>query len=94
MAPQRSQAEFLAATLSELADYWLGIRCGGCGASVFYPCKLLAKQRGASIVVRDVLTRLRCKQCQSVAASVFVTDDPAGGGQSGSPHAWRVELAP
>jgi hypothetical protein len=94
MAEQLSRTAFLNAALSELGAYWLGIECGGCRASVFYPCKLLAKERGESLRVGDVVSRLRCRQCKGVAGHVFVTDDPAGGGQSGSSHAWRVELVP
>jgi hypothetical protein len=55
MAEQLSRTAFLNAALSELGAYWLGIECGGCRASVFYPCKLLAKERGESLRVGDVV---------------------------------------
>jgi hypothetical protein len=81
--PHPSREAFLASRLSELAGYWLEIRCA-CNLLVYYPCRLLAKERGASLVVGEVLPRLRCKKCRGAPTAVLATDDPSGGGQGGS----------
>ena len=59
MTEPLSREALLATGLAELGLYWLAIRCG-CGASAFYPCRLLAQQRGGALRLKDVVPRLRC----------------------------------
>jgi hypothetical protein len=94
MAEPLSRAAVLDATLGELAGYWLGIQCGGCGSLVYYPCKLMGRERGAGLRVREVLPRLRCRPCRDKPSRVlvFLTDDPTGGASGGK--AWKVGLSP
>jgi hypothetical protein len=49
---------------------------------VYYPCKLMARKRGAGLRVAEMLPRLRCRPCHDKPSRVlvFVTDDPTGGG--------------
>ncbi len=93
MAKPLSRDECLDARFSDLSGYWLSIRCAGCGAATFYPCKLMARQRGPALRVKEVLGRLRCKQCGSRDAAVGMTDDPAAGGRA-TGVAWQVDLVP
>ena len=95
MAERLSRDALLDARLSDLTGYWLEIRCGRrCGSSVFYPCKLMAKERGGALRVRDMIERLRCKQCRGTPAHVLITGDPTGGTQGGNQEAWKVALVP
>lgn len=94
MADPRSRDEFLAARLADLAGHWLQVECGGCRARVFYPCPLLAKERGADLRVSDVLGRLRCRHCGGRPMHVAMTNDPTGGSQGGATMAWTVGLVP
>ncbi len=82
--------------LSELPGLWLEIRCI-CGVTTFYPCRLLAQERGARTRIRDVLHRLRCRTCTRRPASVALTDDATGGvpglvGERQPP--WKLMLLP
>jgi hypothetical protein len=58
VAEPRSREAFLTGRLGELDGHWLEIRCGVCGALVFYPCKLLAKEGRGSMRVADLLPRM------------------------------------
>jgi hypothetical protein len=91
MGDPLSRSACLEAPLSNLEGYWLHIQCG-CGAAVYYPCKLMAKERGGHRTLNDVLLRLRCRQCKAPPAEIFITDDAAAGAMSGS--AWRLGLSP
>jgi|HubBroStandDraft_6_1064221.scaffolds.fasta_scaffold2012541_1 hypothetical protein len=80
---------FLETQLGELDGHWLEIYCGGCGARTFYPCKLLAKERG-TMPVADALPRLRCQHCKARPVRVLMTNNPARGLQYAD--VWRVSL--
>jgi hypothetical protein len=80
---------FLDTLLGELDGHWLEIDCGGCGALTYYPCKLLAKERG-TMRVSDALPRLRCQHCKAKPARVLMTNNPARGLQYSD--VWRVLL--
>lgn len=88
-----SREAFLASTLGEVVGYWLDIHCG-CGATVKYPLRLMARERGARLVLRDVLQRLRCRKCGLLPARVDALDDPSAGTLGGAPGGWRLPLVP
>jgi hypothetical protein len=80
-----SRADALQAPLGGLAGYWLHVRCGGCQNTVYYPCKLMAQERGAAgLRVSAILPRLRCRTCRHAPAQVLLTDDPTGGTPEGA----------
>jgi hypothetical protein len=89
MTGPRTREAFLDAQLDELAGHWMEIHCGGCGARTFYPCKLLAKERG-TMRVSDAIPRLRCQHCKARPVSVLMTNNPARGLQY--PDVWRIPL--
>ncbi|MDP9151978.1 MAG: hypothetical protein M3O36_18805 [Myxococcota bacterium] len=91
MAAQLSRPDCLSSQLSELTEYWLDIRCS-CGLSVYYPCRLMAKERGGALRLSDVLPRLRCRHCKARPERVLVTDDPSGG--SPVAVAWKLVISP
>jgi len=96
MADKRSRAELLDARLDEVEPYWLEIRCA-CGVGTFYPLRLLARERGEQVRVKDVVRRLRCRTCVKAPTTVGITDDATGGAPSlvGDRRApWKVDLLP
>lgn len=88
MPVPRSPEAFLGARVDELDGHWLELHCG-CGARVFYPFKLLAKQCGAKRV-DEVQGRFRCNQCGGRPVRVGVTNNPARGPQY--EDVWTVTL--
>ena len=95
-AAPKTRDEFLAATLGELAPYWLDLRCAAarCTKVVCTPLKLMARRVGAWRVLRDVIARLKCEQCGERPARVTITETPiAAGGQHIAPTSqWSVVL--
>lgn len=94
MAERPTREEALSTPFAELEGYWLEIRCA-CGVHTYYPCRLLAKERGGC--ARDVLGKLRCRNCRRRPDSVALTDDATGGvpGITGERRApWRLALLP
>jgi hypothetical protein len=90
-----SRETFLVATIGELADYWLGLRCSGCTKSAYAPLRLLATKRGRRHQLHAVLKRLRCDHCKSPPATAWIVDYPIENSQHGGRVAtWHVALAP
>lgn len=60
-SPPCTISEALLSPLSRFADCWMEMRCG-CRRSAVYPVKLLIERRG-DIQMRQLVRRMRCKQC-------------------------------
>lgn len=93
-----TREEFLAAPLSELAAYWLELRCdpARCTKASIVPLRMLAVQRGDQLLLQTVIARLGCSSCGARPTLACITDsqikvaphDAARGAQ------WSVRLLP
>lgn len=90
--PHPPREELLASTLSALDGMWLNISCPPPCTGCLYPLKLMARERGGKLVLRDVLARLRCKRCHQRPPLVRITDNPAPA--PGMDPPWSVVLVP
>jgi hypothetical protein len=61
-APTRDQ--LLTATLGELVEYWLEVRCSGCTSVVYVPLRHLASKLGRRQQLQDIIKRLRCQHAE------------------------------
>ena len=90
----------MGARLDDLAGYWLELSC--CGDATFMPCLLLARQRRVrqpgqpdrSEQLRDLLPRMRCKQCAGSPKTVCLTETPNRQKCHGLSPGWSVQLVP
>jgi hypothetical protein len=93
-APMSREA-FLNSIIGELADYWLGLRCGRCTKSTYAPLRLLATKHGRRHRLHNILKRLKCEQCKLPATIAWIVDYPIEDIQHGGRIAtWHVELVP
>jgi hypothetical protein len=53
-----SRADFLAAPIGMLTDFWLGLRCAlPCTKIAYVPLKLMAARKGAALKLGDAVKR-------------------------------------
>ena len=81
----------LSARLSDLALWWLELRC--CKGTTYLPLRLLAEGGRGDAVLQDVLPRLRCRVCGDEPATIALVESAATGGPGGERRGWRIELA-
>lgn len=88
-----SSSAALEMRLEQLAACWLELRC--CRGVILYPVTLLLEQRSrnARRPLREVVGRLRCKQCQGRPASVYLNETTSREHRHG-PAGWSIELVP
>jgi hypothetical protein len=81
--------------LSDWPDCWLEMRCRKCnGRSAVTPMKLLIRKHGDRTFL-DLIPRLRCSQCRSAAAPVYLCASPQRTGGYGGPGTdWAIEIVP
>jgi hypothetical protein len=53
---------------------------------------MLAKQLSPNMRLRDVLSRLRCRNCRTKPASVALIERADGNAHGHEPFGWRLEL--
>src|SRR5690242_12499052 len=78
--------------ISNLADYWLEVRC--CGGTSFHPFQLLATRlrRGGNTPLCDALRPFRCKRCGGPPRIAAVVERADCSTQFGAGQCWRVEI--
>jgi hypothetical protein len=80
----------LNAQLADMKGTWLALAC--CKGVTYVPLKLLAGAAHPTARLRDVLRRMRCKDCHDRPASVLLVEDPAATGHGGPPAGWVIKL--
>ena len=80
----------LNAPLADLAGTWLRLEC--CKGTPFLPLRLLAGPTRPQARLRNVLPRLRCKNCHGRPATVVLIENPAGQAHGGPPVGWAIPL--
>ena len=63
-------------TLADWSDWWIGTRCR-C-KTAFLPCRMLAQDWRPERRVRDIVARLRCRDCGERPREARMLDDPRG----------------
>jgi hypothetical protein len=93
--PPKSRAEFLAAPIGSLTDFWLGLRCAlPCTKVAYVPLKLMAARNGTALKLGEALKRFRCDHCGGAPTSASLTDHTNDSDQGGQRSTWKVELVP
>lgn len=77
--------------LSVLDGWWLEAGC--CGHTVCLPCRMLARQRGGTFTLGEVLGLLRCRRCGMRAGLVTLLSDAADRAHGRTaPGGWRIAI--
>ena len=77
-------------SLSDLGGTWLQLCC--CKGTTYMPVRLLAGCARPQARLRDVLPRLRCKDCHDRPARVALIESPDALGHGGRAVGWAISL--
>jgi hypothetical protein len=66
--------------IHELSGLWLTVVCGGCGTTSQLPLRLMAAEQGWDRTLRQIVPKLRCRNCSGLPSKLELLVNPADQG--------------
>ncbi len=76
--------------LADMDGTWLALTC--CNGVTHVPVRLLAGAAHPTARLRNVLARMRCRDCRDWLAAVSLAENPAATGHGGPPAGWVIQV--